>query len=62
MSYQYTEEDIQKVINYLKIHHPERATREGAIALLEEMKVASKDIAKALEELAKESEKKIPSN
>ena len=59
MSYQYTEEDIQKVINYLKIHHPERATREGAIQLLEEMKVASKDIARALEDLAKNSKETV---
>lgn len=57
MGYQYTEEDIQKVLNYLKIHRPQKATREGAIKFLEELKVAAKDITKALEELAKKSKK-----
>lgn len=57
MSYQFTEEDIQKVLVYLKIHHPERATREGAIKFLEGLKDAAKDITKALEELSKNSKK-----
>lgn len=49
----YGEEDIQKALHYLKTHHPERATREAAIKLLSGMKVAAKDIAKALDNLSK---------
>lgn len=49
----YSEKDIQKALYYLKTHHPERATREAAIKLLSGMKVAAKDIAKALDNLSK---------
>lgn len=35
--YELTEEDINKTINYLKIHKPEMATPEGAIEYLETM-------------------------
>lgn len=54
MKTKYPEEYIQKAINYLKNKHPERATREGAIELLNGMKLAAKDIAQALEKLTKE--------
>lgn len=53
MKTKYSEEYIQKALNYLKTRHPERATREGAIKLLSGMKVAAKDIARALENLSK---------
>ncbi len=59
MSYQYTEEDIQTVIRYLRVKNPKKANREGAIEFLEELKVAGKDIAQALMDLAKTSEKTI---
>jgi hypothetical protein len=42
MKNKYPEELIEKMINYLKIKHPEKATRERAIAVLDEMKVAQK--------------------
>jgi len=29
--YEITEEDIQKTINYLKLHDPKKANREGAV-------------------------------
>lgn len=53
MKSKYSEEVIQKMINYLRIKHPEKATRERAIAVLDEMQVASKDIAGALEKMTK---------
>lgn len=56
MKTKYSEEYIQKALNYLKIRHPERATREGAIKLLDGMKVAAKDLAKALENLSTKSD------
>lgn len=60
MKNNYPEDLIEKMINYLKIKHPERATRERAIAVLDEMKVASKDISEAMEKLTKSVKK--PSN
>ena len=57
MSYQYTEEDIQTVITYLKDKNPQKANREGAIEFLEELQAAGKDIAHALLELSKTSKK-----
>ena len=37
MDYEFTEEDIQKVINYLTIHNPENADRDYAVQLLQQM-------------------------
>ena len=59
MKSKYTEEVIEKMINYLKIKHPQRATRERAIAVLDEMKVASKDITEALGKLTKSVKKPL---
>jgi len=59
MSYQYTEEDIQTVIRYLKVKNPEKANREGAIEFLDELQIAGKDIAHELLELAKSSKKTV---
>jgi len=59
MNYQYTEEDIQIVIKYLKVENPQKANREGAIEFLEELQVAGKDIAHALLELTKTTKKKV---
>jgi hypothetical protein len=36
-NYEFTEVDIQKVLNYLTIHSPENADRDYAIQLLEQM-------------------------
>lgn len=58
MKDKYTEEQIQKMLNYLKVKHPDKATRERAIAVLDELKVASKDINKALDLLIKGNDKK----
>ena len=36
-NYEFTEEDIQKVLNYLTDHSPENADRDYAIQLLQQM-------------------------
>lgn len=56
MKTKYSEKDIITAINWLKTRHPERATREGAIKLLNGMKVASKDIIKSLKNLGNKTE------
>ena len=57
-----TEEQIQAMIEKIKEINPEEATRERAIKVLNMLPEVAGDITKALEELVKESEKKIPSN
>ncbi len=52
--YNISEEDIQKVINYLKFHDPKNADREYAIEFIESMQVKSNEIARTDEELAEE--------
>lgn len=51
--YNISEEDVQKVITYLKFHDPKNATREYAIEFIEAMQVKSNEIARTDEELAK---------
>ena len=51
--YDISEEDVQKVITYLKFHDPENANREYAIEFIEAMQVTSNEIARTDEELAK---------
>ena len=43
--YKYSEEDIEVVIRYLKLNDPENATREQAVALLEDLSVGLHGIA-----------------
>lgn len=43
--YQINEKDIDKVLNYLKIHDPEHATPEMAIAFLEYFKAKFHELA-----------------
>lgn len=50
--YQITEEDIQKVITYLKIHDPKNADRDYAIQFIEAMQVKGNEIARSDEALA----------
>ena len=35
--YEFTEDDIQKVLDYLKLHYPENADRDYAIQFLQQM-------------------------
>lgn len=51
--YNISEEDIQKIINYLKFHDPKNADREYAIEFIESMQITSNEIARTDEELAK---------
>lgn len=37
MNYEFTEEDIRKVLDYLTHHNPENADRDYAIQLLQQM-------------------------
>ena len=50
--YQITDEDIQKVITYLKIHDPQNADRDYAIQFIEAMQVKGNEIARSDEALA----------
>ena len=43
-NYEFTEVDIQKVLNYLTIHSPENADRDYAIQLLQQMQDKAFDI------------------
>lgn len=63
--YELNEADIDKVLNYLRIIRPEKATPEMAISILESMYVAAHksaahgeqvDIDKAIEQALKEIE------
>ncbi|MFA5933238.1 MAG: hypothetical protein WCV81_03155 [Microgenomates group bacterium] len=60
--YQINEKDIDTVLNYLKIHDPENATPEMAVALLEYFKGAFHELAhidpKKLAEILKDLEMK----
>lgn len=38
--YEITEKDIESTVNYLKIFHPENATREFAVEMLEYLKAS----------------------
>ncbi len=59
---QYTEEQIQAMIEKIRKIKPEEATRERAIKVLNMLPEAAGDIAQALNELVEESEEKAPSN
>ena len=56
--YQINEKDIESVLNYLRIHDPEQATPEVAIAFLEYFKTKFHELAHTdpdkLDELYKE--------
>lgn len=61
MSQNYTEEQIQAMIEKIRKIKPEEATRERAIKILNMLPEVAGDIAQALTQLVKESEKK-PTN
>lgn len=56
----YTEEQIQAMIGKIRKIKPHEATRERAIKVLNMLPQVAGDIAKALKELIKESDKKFP--
>lgn len=59
MSNQYTEAQIQAMIEKIRKVKPEEATRERAIKILNKLPEVAGDIADALKQLVKESEKKL---
>lgn len=63
MNYEFTEEDIQKVLDYLTHHNPENADRDYAIQLLQQMQDNAFDVANSgvltEEEIAKAIKKSI---
>lgn len=50
--YEINEDDIQKVINYLKFRDPKNADREYAIEFIEAMQIEGNEIARTDEQLA----------
>lgn len=65
MDYEFTEEDIQKVINYLSIHDPENADRVYVVQLLQHMQDKAFDVANSgvlTEEEIAEAIKNSPQN
>lgn len=59
MSQNYTEEQIQAMVEKIRKIKPKEATRERAIKVLNMLPKAAGDIVKALKDLIKESEKKL---
>lgn len=55
----YSEEQIKEMIEKIKKIKPEEATRERAIKVLNMLPEVANDIAEALKQLIKESEKKL---
>jgi hypothetical protein len=59
MTKNYTEEQIQAMIEKIRKIKPEEATRERAIKILNLLPEAASDISIALKQLVHESEKKL---
>lgn len=57
--YHQNEEDIQKVILYLRIHDPKNANRDYAIQYIESMQGFGSELARADESLAEAIKKKL---
>jgi len=55
----YSEEQIEEMIEKIKKIKPNEATRERAIKVLNMLPEVANDIAEALKQLVKESEKKL---
>lgn len=61
-SYELNEKDIDSVIRYLKIHEPENATRERAIALLEDLQAGVHMMAHNNPDLLEKLQKELEEN
>ncbi|HUY85087.1 MAG TPA: hypothetical protein VMU97_01070 [Candidatus Dormibacteraeota bacterium] len=61
-SYEKSEEDIEVALRYLKFHDPENATREQAIALLEDLQSGFHSMAHHDPQQLLELQKKIDAN
>lgn len=62
MNDNYTEAQIQAMIEKIKKIKPEEATRERAIKILNMLPEVAGDITEAMKQLVKDSERKTPSN
>ena len=60
--YELNEKDIESVVHYLKIHEPENATRERAIALLEDLQAGVHMMAHNNPELLAKLQKELDEN
>lgn len=61
-SYELNEKDINSVTRYLEIHDPENATREKAIALLEDLQAGVHQMAHTNPELLEKLQKELEEN
>lgn len=57
--YHYNEEDIQKIVRYLKIHDPKNANRDYAIQYIESMQGFGSELARNDGSLAEALKKKL---
>lgn len=58
MNKQHSEEDIQKALRYLRIHHPDKANRKQAIKLLDTMENFAEVFVETATKKVKEEKKK----
>ncbi len=61
-TYEINEKDIESVIRYLEIHDPKNASREKAIALLEDLRAGVHSMAHNNPELLEQLQKEIEAN
>lgn len=61
-TYEISEQDIESVIRYLKAHEPEKATRENAITLLEDLRAGVHSMAHNNPELLEQLQKELDEN
>jgi hypothetical protein len=60
--YELNEKDIASIVRYLKIHEPENATRERAIALLEDLRAGVDIMAYNNPDLLEKLQKELEEN
>jgi len=61
-SYELNEKDIASIVRYLKIHEPGNATRERAIALLEDLRAGADAMALNNPDLLEKLQKELKEN
>lgn len=61
-NYELNEKDINSVLRYLEIHEPKDATRERAIALLEDLQAGVHSLAHNNPELLEKLQKELEEN
>ncbi len=61
-TYEISEQDIESVMHYLKTHEPEKATRENAIAMLEDLRAGVHSMAHNNPELLEQLQQELSEN